>query len=130
MYYLNPLLDLYIWYNAILVQQLPIFHHIANPFTLGLRVGYSHQCDQFALPIPTCWYVGIVKLVDPKQTPMDPTQTNMHPMQTPMHPMHTFVNPMPTLVNQTRAPTTMLRVDHFDHYAACCVTLTVLTRFL
>ena len=34
----------------------PIFHCEAKLLALGPRVGLEPQHDNFALPIPTCWY--------------------------------------------------------------------------
>ena len=36
-----------------------------NSFVLGPRIGLDPQHDDFALPIPTCWYLNI--LADPTQ---------------------------------------------------------------
>ena len=35
----------------------PIFHCDAKPFALGTGVGLDPQRHNFALPIPTCWYL-------------------------------------------------------------------------
>ena len=43
----------------------PIFHQKANPFTLGLHMGYSLRREQLALPIPTYWYLK--SLANPKR---------------------------------------------------------------
>ena len=35
----------------------PIFHCDATPFALGTGIGLDTQRHNFALPIPTCWYL-------------------------------------------------------------------------
>ena len=47
----------------------PIFHCNANPFALEPRVGLDTQPNDFALEIPTCWYLK--NLVVPTGSPMD-----------------------------------------------------------
>ena len=66
-----------IFYNTI----KSIFHRNANPFALGLNVGYGPQCERFTLPIPTYWYPK--SLADPMRSLTDPTQSLMDPTQAP-----------------------------------------------
>ena len=47
----------------------PIFHCDGKPFALGPGIGLDHQRHNFALEIPTCWYLKSLKFVLP------PTQT-------------------------------------------------------
>ena len=49
-----------------------IFHCNAKPLMLGSRIGLYPQCDNFALPIPTCWYPET--LADPTRPPIYPTR--------------------------------------------------------
>ena len=44
-------------HNPIGVMVKPIFHCDAKPFALGTGVGLDTQHHNFALPIPTCWYL-------------------------------------------------------------------------
>ena len=39
----------------------PIFHCGAKPLASGPCVGLHPQCDDFVLPIPTCWYLKMRK---------------------------------------------------------------------
>ena len=58
----------------------PIFHCGAKPFALGPGIGLDPQHHNFALPIPTCWYLKTLKFALP------PTQIitfALPPMQTP-----------------------------------------------
>ena len=43
----------------------PIFHCDAKPFALGPRVGLDTQRHNFALGIPTCWYLKTLKFALP-----------------------------------------------------------------
>ena len=45
----------------------PIFHCDAKPFALGTGVGLDPQCHNFALPIPTCWYLKTQNLRYPQR---------------------------------------------------------------
>ena len=56
---------LIVGYNYILK---PIFHCEAKPFTLGPGVSLDPQHHNFALGIPTCWYLKALKCgLPPKQ---------------------------------------------------------------
>ena len=69
------------WYGCIIIRSLkPIFHCNANPFTLGSR-------DDFALPIPTCWYLKI--LANPTRPLIYPTRPPIYPTRSPICP--TFI---------------------------------------
>ena len=53
-----------------LVKLKPIFHCDAKPFVLGPRVGLDPQRHNFALGIPTCWYLKTLKFaLPPMPTP-------------------------------------------------------------
>ena len=39
----------------------PIFHCDTKPYALGCGVGLDPQRHNFALPIPTCWYLKMLK---------------------------------------------------------------------
>ena len=43
----------------------PIFHCDAKPLALGPHVWLDPQRDDFALPIPTCWYLKMLKFALP-----------------------------------------------------------------
>ena len=43
----------------------PMFHCDAKPFALGTGIGLDTQCHNFALPIPTCWYLKTRKHLTP-----------------------------------------------------------------
>ena len=43
----------------------PIFHCDAKPLALGPLVWLDPKCDDFALPIPTCWYLKMLKFALP-----------------------------------------------------------------
>ena len=43
----------------------PIFHCDAKSFVLGPGVGLDPQCHNFTLPIPTCWYLKMLKFALP-----------------------------------------------------------------
>ena len=44
------------------VHNKPIFHCNAKPFVLGTGVGLEPQHHNFALPIPTCWYLKMQQI--------------------------------------------------------------------
>ena len=44
----------------------PIFHCDAKLLMLGVHVGHYPQDDNFALRIPTCWYLKMLKLLLPR----------------------------------------------------------------
>ena len=48
------------------VSLKPIFHCDAKPLALGLGVGLEPQHNDFALPIPTCWYLKTLKFALPQ----------------------------------------------------------------
>ena len=58
-------------------SSLPIFHQNRNPFVLWTRVGLDPQHNDFALLIPTCWYLKT--LTDPMINPREPKPTNVSP---------------------------------------------------
>ena len=43
----------------------PIFHCDAKPFALGPRIGLDPQHHNFALGIPTCWFLKTLKFALP-----------------------------------------------------------------
>ena len=43
----------------------PIFHCDAKPFALGPGIDLEPQRHNFALPIPTCWYLKTLKIAFP-----------------------------------------------------------------
>ena len=53
-----PLIHTNHWKNTV----KPIFHCDAKPFALGPRSGLDPKRHNFALGIPTCWYLKMLKL--------------------------------------------------------------------
>ena len=57
----------------------PIFHCDAKTLRLGRRVGQYPKCESFALGIPTCWYIKMLKFALPPtqllKFALSPTQT-------------------------------------------------------
>ena len=51
--------------NVIMYHFKPIFHCDAKPFALGPGFGLDPQHHNFALPIPTCWYLEMLKFALP-----------------------------------------------------------------
>ena len=49
----------------ILESLKPIFRCDVKTLALGCRVGQYPQCESFALGIPTCWYLKMLKFVLP-----------------------------------------------------------------
>ena len=47
------------------IKPKPIFHCDAKPFALGPRVGLDPKHHNFALRIPTCWYLKMLKFALP-----------------------------------------------------------------
>ena len=58
----------------------PIFHCNAKPFVLGPGVGLDPKHHNFALPIPTCWYLKTLKFA---LTPMRTLKFVLSPLPTP-----------------------------------------------
>ena len=53
-----------------LINLTAIFHCDAKPFALGPGVGLDPQCHNFALGVPTCWYLQTLKFaLPPMQNP-------------------------------------------------------------
>ena len=48
-------------HDELVLTHKPIFHCNAKPFALGPRVGLDPQRHNFALGIPTCWYLKTLK---------------------------------------------------------------------
>ena len=53
----------------------PTFHQYPNPFTFWFHIGYDPQHDDFALLMPTYWYIKF--LSDPTQIPGNPQWTQL-----------------------------------------------------
>ena len=58
----------------------PIFHCDAKPFALGPGIGLDTQRLNFALPIPTCWYLKMLKFALP---PTPTVKFALSPMRNP-----------------------------------------------
>ena len=56
---------------------MPIFHCDAKPLALGPRVGLDPQCDDFALSVPTCWYLKTLKFALPPTLNANASQWNI-----------------------------------------------------
>ena len=58
----------YTWLQLVLKLRWsikPIFHCNAKPFALGPHIGLDPQLHNFALGIPTCWYLKMLKVALP-----------------------------------------------------------------
>ena len=53
--------------HSVTIRLKPIFHCDAKPLALGPDVGLDPQHHIFALPIPTCWYLKMLKFPLPSQ---------------------------------------------------------------
>ena len=62
------------------INHKPIFHCVAKPFALGPCIGLDPQCHNFALGIPTCWYLKTLKFALP---PTQNLKFALAPMPTP-----------------------------------------------
>ena len=63
--------------SGLFIPLKPIFHCDAKPFTLGTGVGLDPQHHNFALPIPTCWYLKTRKFALPPTPNPNASQWNI-----------------------------------------------------
>ena len=72
----------------------PIFHCDAKPFALGPRFGLDPQRHNFALGIPTCWYLKMLKFALPPTPNLNLPYLQCEP-QTPVIEIKVALGPQP-----------------------------------